>query len=104
MSKRKSLMEVLVIFSVVAAVLLLRRPVYLFVNQLYTKFQYRKFIEKETFYHSVVSRYIKYYNRLGLAEQRKFLFRTYIFRKSRRFHYIEVRESPEMPILISAAA
>ena len=97
-------MEVLVIFSVVAAVLLLHRPVYLFANQLYTKVQWRKFIEKETFYHSVVSRYFKYYNRLGLAEQRKFLFRTYLFRKARRFHYIEVRESPEMPILISAAA
>jgi hypothetical protein len=97
-------MEVLVIFLVVAAVLLLHRPVYLFANQLYTRVQWRKFIEKETFYHSVVSRYFKYYNRLGLAEQRKFLFRTYLFRKSRRFHYIEVRESPEMPILISAAA
>jgi hypothetical protein len=97
-------MEVLIIFSVVAAVLLLHRPVYLFANQLYTKVQWRKFVEKETFYHSVVSRYFKYYNRLGLAEQRKFLFRTYLFRKARRFHYIEVRESPEMPILISAAA
>jgi MtfA peptidase len=97
-------MEFLVIFLVVAAVLLLHRPVYLFANQLYTKFQYRKFIEKETFYHSIVSRYIKYYNRLGLAEQRKFLFRTYLFRKSRRFHYIEVQENPEMPILISAVA
>jgi hypothetical protein len=97
-------MEVLIIFSVVAAVLLLHRPVHLFANQLYTKVQWRKFVEKETFYHSVVSRYFKYYNRLGLAEQRKFLFRTYLFRKARRFHYIEVRESPEMPILISAAA
>jgi Mlc titration factor MtfA (ptsG expression regulator) len=97
-------MEVLVIFSVVASVLLLHRPVYLFVNQLYMKFQFSKFVEKETFYHSVVSRYIKYYNRLGLAEQRNFLFRTYLFRKSRRFHYIEVQESPEMPILISAVA
>jgi len=97
-------MEVLVIFSVVAAVLLLHRPVYLFAHQLYTKVQWRKFLEKETFYHTIVSRYFKYYNRLGLAEQRKFLFRTYLFRKSRRFHYIEVRESQEMPILISAAA
>jgi len=97
-------MEVLVIFSIVAALLLLHRPVYLFVNQLYTKIQWRKFIEKETFYHSVVARYFKYYNRLGLAEQRKFLFRTYLFRKARRFHYIEVQESQEMPILISAAA
>jgi MtfA peptidase len=97
-------MEILVIISVVVAVLLLRRPVYLIVNQLYTKFQLKKFIEKETFYHSVVSRYFKYYNRLGLEEQRKFLFRTFLFKKSRNFHYIEVKESPEMSILISAVA
>jgi len=46
--------------------------------------------------------YLKYYNRLNLEEQRKFLFRTYLFRKAKRFHYIEVNESAEMPILISA--
>jgi MtfA peptidase len=52
----------------------------------------------------VVSKYIRFYNRLGLEDQRRFLFRTFLFRKSRRFHYIEVKESPEMPILISAVA
>jgi MtfA peptidase len=97
-------MEFVVIISVVAAVLLLHRPVYLLVNQLYTKQQFRKFIAKETFYHAIVSRYFKYYNRLGLEEQRKFLFRTYLFKKSRTFHYIEVKENPEMSILISAVA
>src|SRR5215467_2724171 len=96
-------MEILII-SLVVAVLLLQRPVYLLANQLYTKQQFRKFVAKETFYHSVVSKYFKYYNRLSLEEQRKFLFRTHLFKKSRRFHYIEVKESPEMPVLISAVA
>ncbi|MBS1597490.1 MAG: zinc-dependent peptidase [Bacteroidetes bacterium] len=97
-------MEIVIIFSLVAAVLLLHRPVSAIFNKLYVRQQYRKFVANETFYHSVVSKYIKYYNRLGLEEQRKFLFRTYLFRKSRRFHYIEVQESAEMPILISAVA
>jgi Mlc titration factor MtfA (ptsG expression regulator) len=97
-------MEIVIIFSLVAAVLLLHRPVAAIFNQFYIKQQFRKFIANETFYHSIVSRYIKYYNRLNLEEQRKFLFRTYLFRKSRRFHYIEVQESAEMPILISAVA
>jgi len=97
-------MELVIIFSLVAAVLLLHRPVYAIFHKLYVTQQLRKFVANETFYHSVVSKYIKYYNRLSLEEQRKFLFRTYLFRKSRRFHYIEVQESAEMPILISAVA
>ncbi|HTQ66075.1 MAG TPA: zinc-dependent peptidase [Puia sp.] len=97
-------MEILIISSLVAAVLLLHRPVSILGHKLYVKQQFRKFVVKETFYHSVVSRYIKYYNRLSLEEQRKFLFRTHLFKKSRRFHYIEVNESAEMPILISAVA
>lgn len=97
-------MEIVIIFSLVAAVLLLHRPLAAIYNKLYVRQQFRKFIAVETFYHSVVSRYIKYYNRLNLEDQRKFLFRTYLFRKSRRFHYIEVQESAEMPILISAVA
>jgi Mlc titration factor MtfA (ptsG expression regulator) len=97
-------MEIVIIFSLVASVLLLHRPVSAIIHKLYIRQQFRKFIANETFYHSVVSRYIKYYNRLNLEEQRKFLFRTYLFRKSRKFHYIEVKESAEMPILISAVA
>ena len=97
-------MEIVIIFSLVAAVLVLHRPLSAIYNKLYVRQQFRKFITVETFYHSVVSRYIKYYNRLNLEDQRKFLFRTYLFRKSRRFHYIEVQESAEMPILISAVA
>src|SRR5579863_8311598 len=97
-------MEIVIISSIVLAVLTLHKPIAFLFHRLYIRHQYRHFIAKETFYHAVVSRYVKYYNRLGLEEQRKFLFRTYLFRNTKHFHYIEVEESAEMPILISAVA
>jgi len=97
-------MEILIISSLVLSVLLLHRSFSVLFNKFYVRQQFRKFVANETFYHSVVSRYINYYNRLSLEEQRKFLFRTYLFKKYRKFHYIEVEETAEMPILISAVA
>ena len=97
-------MEFIIIVALVTAVLILHKPISILYQKLYIRRQQQKFTENETFYHSIVSKYIRYYNRLGLEDQRKFLFRTSLFRKSRRFHYIEVRESAEMPILISAVA
>jgi len=97
-------MEIVIIASLVLGILLLNRPVTVIVQRLYTRQQFSKFIARETFYHSIVSRYFKYYNRLGLDEQRKFLFRTYQFQQSKHFHYIEVEATAEMPILVSAAA
>jgi MtfA peptidase len=99
-----SSMEIVIIASLVLGILLLNRPVTVIVQRLYTRQQFSKFIARETFYHSIVSRYFKYYNRLGLDEQRKFLFRTYQFQQSKHFHYIEVEATAEMPILVSAAA
>jgi MtfA peptidase len=99
-----NLMEIVVIFSLVLGVLLLNRPVTLLVQRLYTKHQFKRFVSSETFYHSVVARHFRYYNRLGLEEQRKFLFRTFLFQHSKNFHYIEVEQTAEMPILVSAAA
>ncbi len=97
-------MEIIVIASLVLGVLVLNRPVTALFQRLYTRQQFKKFIARETFYHSVVSRYFGYYNRLSLDEQRKFLFRTYQFQQSKHFHYIEVEANAEMPILVSAAA
>jgi len=97
-------MEFIIIVALVTAVLILHKPISILYQKLYIRRQQQKFTENETFYHSIVSKYIRYYNRLGLEDQRKFLFRTFLFRKSRRFHYIEVRESAEMPILFSAVA
>ena len=97
-------MEIVVIISLVLGVLLLNGPVTLLAQRLYNRHQFKRFIVRETFYHSVVSRHLNYYNRLGLDEQRKFLFRTYLFQHSKTFRYIEVEESAEMPILVSAVA
>src|ERR1700754_4399511 len=97
-------MEIVVIFSLVLGILLLNRPVTLLFQRLYTRHQFKRFVAAETFYHSVVSRHFKYYNRLNLDEQRKFLFRTWLFEHSKNFRYIEVEQSPEMPILVSAVA
>jgi len=99
-----NLMEIVVIFSLVLGILLLNRPVTVLVQRLYTRHQFKRFIASETFYHAVVSRHFRYYTRLGLDEQRKFLFRTYLFQHSKNFHYIEVEQCAEMPILVSAAA
>src|SRR5688572_27195050 len=97
-------MEILVIFLVVFSIIVLHGPVSAWINRLYVKRQFKSFLGQETFYHSIISRHLKYYNRLNLEEQRKFLFRTFIFRKAKRFHYIDVKESAEMPILVSAVA
>jgi MtfA peptidase len=97
-------MEIVIIASLVLGILLLNRPVTIIFQRIYTSRQFSKFIARETFYHSIVSRYFKYYNRLGLDEQRKFLFRTYQFQQSKHFHYIEVEPNAEMSILVSAAA
>lgn len=97
-------MEILVISLVVFGIILLHGPVSEWINRLHVKRQFKSFLSQEPFYHSIITRHLRYYNRLTLEEQRKFLFRVFLFRKAKRFHYIEVNESAEMPILISATA
>jgi len=62
------------------------------------------FEQQKTFYHSVISQHLRYYNRLNAEQQDKLLFRAYLFRRSKKFHYVGVEKSEEMPILISAVA
>lgn len=97
-------MEILIIFMVVFGIIILQGPVIRWYNYFYEKRQYKLFLAQETFYHSIISQHVKYYNRLSHEEQHKFLFRAFLFRKAKRFHYIEVEERTEMPILISAVA
>lgn len=68
------------------------------------KRQLRRFAHHAPHYHQVISANFLYYNRLPAEEQQKFLFRTFLFRHSHRFHYVEIEEHDEMPILISAVA
>lgn len=97
-------MEILIIFFLIVGLILIQTPANDWFSRLNARRQLKKFISQETFYHSVISKYLKYYNRLNIEEQRKFLFRTFLFRKAKRFHYIEVNETPEMAILISAVS
>ena len=86
-------MEILLIFLLVLGVVVIHGPVSSWITSLYNKHQYKHFLSQETFYHSIISRYLKFYNRLNLEDQRKFLFRTYLFKKSKRFHYIDITDS-----------
>jgi Mlc titration factor MtfA (ptsG expression regulator) len=97
-------MEILLIFLLVLGVVLIHGPISNWVTSVYNKKQFKHFLSQETFYHSIISQYLKFYNRLNLEDQRKFLFRTYLFRKAKRFHYIDIKESAEMPILVSAVS
>ena len=62
------------------------------------------FEEQRPYYHRIVSGHIRYFNRLTPEQQRKFLFRTYLFHQQKKFHYVGVQAKPEMPVLISAVA
>lgn len=97
-------MEIILLICLIAGLIFLQSPATEWFNKLNSRRQYKKFLMQEIFYHSVVSKHFKYYNKLSLVEQRKFLFRTYLYRKSKKFHYIEVTETPEMPILVSAVS
>jgi MtfA peptidase len=97
-------MEIVTIIMAVLGIIALYEPLCNWWNRYSQKHQWKRFASQEMLYHLVVSRFSRYYNRLDQAEKKKFLFRTYIFHKSKRFHYVDVQEKPEMAILISAAA
>jgi len=97
-------MEILVISLLIFGIIAGYGPVSEWINKLNVKRQYKSFLSQETFYHSIISNHFRFYNRLGLEDQRKFLFRTYLFKKAKKFHYIEVKENAEMPLLVSAVA
>jgi len=97
-------MEIVLIFSIVFGILILQTPIATWINKIYVRQQFSRFQAHAIYFHSIISRHLNYYNKLNLEDQRKFLFRTWLFKKSKRFHYIDVKESAEMPILVSAVA
>ena len=97
-------MEILVISLLILGIIAGYGPLSEWIEKLQSKRQYKNFLAQETFYHSIISDNLRFYNRLGLEDQRKFLFRTFLFKRAKRFHYIEVSENTEMPILVSAVA
>ena len=97
-------MEIILILAIIGSIILLQDPISSWIVKWKNKQQFQKFLTQETYYHSIISPHMRFYNRLNTEDQQKFLFRTYLFRKARKFHYIEVEESADMPILISAVA
>jgi len=97
-------MEIILILAIIGSIILLQDPISSWIVKLKNKQQFQKFLTQETYYHSIISPHLRFYNRLNTEDQQKFLFRTYLFRKAKKFHYIEVEESADMPILISAVA
>jgi len=96
--------------EIVIICLLVFTTIFLF-DRFYPRFEkfllFRKkkgFIQQEPFYRDIVSRNIRYFHRLDADQQRKFLFRTHLICKSKKFHYVGVQSKPEMPVLISAVA
>jgi MtfA peptidase len=66
--------------------------------------EYRELTETILFYHTTISQYITYYNKLPEAGKLRFLKRVHYFKNSKQFHYIDLQEKPEMPVLLSASA
>lgn len=64
----------------------------------------KAFQEERPCYESLVSRNLRYFHCLDSRQQEDFLFRTFLFHQSKKFHYVGVKARPEMPILISAVA
>ena len=86
-------MEIIFTLLVVIGILASSEPLMALLERLNQKRHYRKFLQIETYYHSIISPHLKFYNRLTSEEQHRFLFRTYLFQRSKRFRYIEVEES-----------
>jgi len=96
--------------EIVIILLMVFSTIFLF-DRFYPRFEkymlYRRkkgFTQQEPYYRELISRNIRYFHRLDAEQQQKFLFRTYLICKSKKFHYVGVQAKPEMPILISAVA
>ncbi len=64
----------------------------------------RGFEQHEPFFRKLIAANIRYFNKVDEETRHKWLFRTYLFYRSKKFHYVGVQKSEEMPILISATA
>lgn len=53
---------------------------------------------------NMIARQFQYFNELTPPEKERFLKRVYYFKQRKNFHYIGLEPSPEIPVLISAAA
>lgn len=97
-------MEILFITAMVLFIILFSGVIQSHYEQFVFYHRKKGFTQQETCYRSIISQHIPYFNRLSADEQHKMLFRTYLFRNSKKFHYVGIEKREDMPILISAVA
>jgi MtfA peptidase len=91
----------LLIFLAVVLILSLQERV----KQSFFRYYYgRSFPLHEAYYRQLIEQHIAYFHRVSEADQQRWLLRTYLFHRSKRFHYIGIEQQEEMPALISAVA
>ena len=62
-------------------------------------------IQKELeWYSGLIGQHFEYFNELSTQQKQRFLFRVHSFKNKKKFHYIGLEPSPQIPVLISAAA
>jgi Mlc titration factor MtfA (ptsG expression regulator) len=62
-------------------------------------------LQKELeWYSGLISQHFEYFNELSDQHKQRFLLRVHSFRQKKEFHYIGLEASPQIPVLISAAA
>ena len=66
--------------------------------------EYQHLTDTVRFYHTTISQYISYYNKLPDWGKLRFLKRVHFFKNSKEFHYLNLESIPEMPVLVSASA
>jgi Mlc titration factor MtfA (ptsG expression regulator) len=62
-------------------------------------------VQKELeWYSELISKYFEYFNELSVPQKQRFLRRVHSFKHKKEFHYIGLEASPQVPVLICAAA
>lgn len=65
---------------------------------------YKELTETIRFYHTLIDQRISYYARLSGSDKLRFLKRVHYFKTSKTFQFTGMEPSPEIPVLVSAAA
>jgi hypothetical protein len=71
---------------------------------MFDRYYSRSFPKHVEYYRDIISCNIAYFHRLSPETRERWLLRTYLFHKSKKFHYVGVKQQEEMPILVSAVA
>ncbi len=65
---------------------------------------YKELADTIRFYHTTIHQHLSYYTKLPNSGKLRFLKRVHNFKTSKTFHYTGMEPTPEIPVLVSAAA